>query len=549
MSKGKFPMTNQFIHDLKREFSGYGKDTFMKDLLAGLTVAAVALPLALAFGVGSGADAASGLVTAIIAGLFIAGIGGSSFQISGPTGAMAAILLPLSVRYGVEGVLAAGFLSGLVLLTAALAKAGRIVSIIPSPVITGFTSGIAILIAFGQLDNLLGTTSYGETLIQKLLSYSQGTFNVQWQPLFFGLLVMVIMIVWPKKWAKRIPSSLVGVVVALLVNILGSFTVAEVGTIPRSLILENRFHLGFLNREILGSIIVPAISIAALGMIETLLCGAAGGKMRGERLQADQELLAQGLGNIIIPFFGGVPATAAIARTSVGIKSGGRTRITSIIHATTLIASMFLLGPMMSRIPLSALAGILIMTAWRMNEWDGIKKFFKKKYKTSIAQFLVTMAATVIFDLTIAILLGIGLSTILFVIRSSYLEISVANIDERHERGRNISDELTHVKLMYVTGQLFFGSQDRLVSALEELDQASTIILSIRGVPSIDHSAMLALEEVHKTLEDRNVKLLFCGMQSQVYKQFIRAGFDKIVGKDSIFNNAVEAIDSLDIEN
>jgi SulP family sulfate permease len=266
-------------------------------------------------------------------------------------------------------------------------------------------------------------------------------------------------------------------------------------------------------------------------------------------LQADQELLAQGLGNIIIPFFGGVPATAAIARTSVGIKSGGRTRITSIIHATTLIASMFLLGPMMSRIPLSALAGILIMTAWRMNEWDGIKKFFKKKYKTSIAQFLVTMAATVIFDLTIAILLGIGLSTILFVIRSSYLEISVANIDERHERGRNISDELTHVKLMYVTGQLFFGSQDRLVSALEELDQASTIILSIRGVPSIDHSAMLALEEVHKTLEDRNVKLLFCGMQSQVYKQFIRAGFDKIVGKDSIFNNAVEAIDSLDIEN
>lgn len=540
-------MINQFTQDMKREFLGYGKDTLMKDLLAGLTVAAVALPLALAFGVGSGADAAAGLVTAIIAGLFIAGIGGSSFQISGPTGAMAAILLPLSVRYGVEGVLAAGFLSGIVLVVAAIGKAGRIVSIIPSPVITGFTSGIAILIAFGQIDNLLGTAGHGETLLQKLFSYTQGPFVIQWQPLFFGLLVIAIMVFWPKKWASRIPSSLVGIVIALLVNVFGPFSVAEVGAIPRSLILENRFHLGFLNSGILGEILVPAISIAALGMIETLLCGAAGGKMRKERLRADQELLAQGLGNIIIPFFGGVPATAAIARTSVGIKSGGMTRLTSIIHALTLIASMFLLGPLMSRIPLSALAGILIMTAWRMNEWDSIKNFFHKRYKTSIAQFLVTMAATVIFDLTIAILVGIGLSTILFVIRSSYLEITVANIDERHERGRNLSDELTHVKLMYVTGQLFFGSQDRLVSALEDVDRSNTIILSIRGVPSIDHSAMIALEEVHRTLKERDVKLLFCGMQPQVNKQFKRAGFDGIVGKDSIFNNAVEAIDSLDI--
>lgn len=540
-------MIRQYIGDMRREFSSYKRETFLQDLLAGLTVAAVALPLALAFGVGSGADAAAGLVTAIIAGFFIGTLGGSSFQISGPTGAMAAILLPLSASYGVEGVLAAGFISGLILVIAAVGKVGRLVSVIPSPVITGFTSGIAILIAFGQVDNLFGTTSHGETLVQKLISYGETGFSIQWQPLFFGLLVIAIMILYPKKWASKIPSSLVGIVVALLVNILGPFTVVEVGAIPRTLLLETRFTFAFFDATTIGPIIVPAISIAALGMIESLLCGAAGGKMRGERLQADQELLAQGIGNIIIPFFGGVPATAAIARTSVAIKAGGRTRITSIIHACTLIASMFLLGPFMSRIPLSALAGVLIMTAWRMNEWESITLFFNKRYKTSITQFLVTMGATVVFDLTIAILLGIGLSMILFVIRSSNLEITIANIDERHEKGRNLTSHISSVKLMYVTGQLFFGTQDRLVSALEEMTGVSTIILSIRGVPSIDQSAMLALEDVHDSLAKRKVKLLFCGIQPQVARQFNRAGFDEAVGKDSIFNNAVEAIDSLDI--
>ncbi|HCS35860.1 MAG TPA: SulP family inorganic anion transporter [Sphaerochaeta sp.] len=540
-------MFKQFSQDIKLEFAGYSKTTLIQDLLAGLTVAAVALPLALAFGVGSGADAAAGLVTAIIAGFLIGSIGGSSFQISGPTGAMAAILLPLSARFGVEGVLAAGALSGVILLVAALLKAGRIVSIIPSAVITGFTSGIAILIAFGQIDNFFGTTSHGETIIQKISSYVEIGFSPQWQPMFFGLFVLAVMIVWPKKWAAKVPSSLVGIIIALVVNILGPFDVVEVGAIPRSLLLPHRFTLSMLNSGMLNSLIVPAISIAALGMIESLLCGAAGGKMKKERLQADRELIAQGIGNIIIPFLGGVPATAAIARTSVAIKAGGRTRLTSIFHAVTLIASMFLLGPMMSRIPLAALGGVLMMTSWRMNEWDSIRKFFHKKYKTSIAQFLVTMIATVVFDLTIAILIGISLSMILFVIRSSYLEISVANIDSRHEKGRNLTQNLSNVKLVYVTGQLFFGSQDRMVTAIEEISDATTIILSIRGVPSIDHSAMVALEELHESLAAKNVKLLFCGLQPQVDRQFQRAGFNEAVGMDAIFNNAVEAIDSISV--
>lgn len=538
-------MTTQFVRDLKQEFSGYRTGTLVQDLLAGLTVAAVALPLALAFGVGSGADAAAGLVTAIIAGLLIGALGGASFQISGPTGAMAAILLPLSARFGVQGVLAAGFLSGIILLVAALLKAGRIVSIIPSAVITGFTSGIAILIAFGQIDNFFGTRSHGESIITKIASYAELGFAVQWQPMFFGLLVMAVMIAWPKAWAAKVPSSLVGIIIAMVVNMLGPFDVAEVGAIPRSLLLENRFTFSLLHGEMLGALAAPAFSIAALGMIESLLCGAAGGKMKRERLQADRELIAQGLGNILIPLLGGVPATAAIARTSVAIKAGGRTRLTSIFHSVTLIASMFLLGPFMSRIPLAALAGVLLMTAWRMNEWESITHFFKKAYKTSIAQFLVTMLATVVFDLTIAIIIGIGLSMFLFVIRSSQLEITVSNIDERHERGRNLTAKMSAVRLVYVTGPLFFGSQERMVNTIEEIEGAKTIILSIRGVPSIDHSAMVALEELHESLAAKQITLLFCGLQPQVKQQFERGGFDTVVGPSAIFNNAVEAIDSI----
>jgi SulP family sulfate permease len=200
----------------------------------------------------------------------------------------------------------------------------------------------------------------------------------------------------------------------------------------------------------------------------------------------------------------------------------------------------------MSRIPLSALAGILIMTAWRMNEWEHITEYFHGRYKTSMAQFLVTMGATVMFDLTMAILLGIGLSMVIFVITSSNLDISVANIDERHEKGRNLCEHLTKVKLMYVTGQLFFGSQDKLVASIENLGSVSTVILSIRGVPSIDHSAMSALHEIHDLLVAREARLVFCGLQPRVHRQFERSGFDKKIGKGNIFNNAVEAIDSLD---
>ncbi|MFA7672046.1 MAG: SulP family inorganic anion transporter, partial [Sphaerochaetaceae bacterium] len=300
-----------------------------------------------------------------------------------------------------------------------------------------------------------------------------------------------------------------------------------------------------LRLEIIKTFIVPGISVAALVMIESLLSGAAGSKMTKERFNGDRQLVAQGIGNIILPFVGGVPAAAAIARSSVAIKSGSKTRITGVVHSLALLASMFLLSPMMGRIPLSALAGVLMVTAWRMNDWESAVSFFKNRFKGPIGKYIVTMIATVVFDLTAAILIGIALSMVIFVVTSSSIEITVANIDQRHESGKNITEKMSKVKLVYVTGQLFFGSQDQLLTTIESIEGAEVIILSVRGVPSIDHSAMLVLENLYRDLSKKGVKLLFSGLQPMVKSRFYRAGFDKVVGENAIFNNAVEAIDSL----
>lgn len=233
-------MIKNYLIDLRKEFKGYNANTLMKDLLAGLTVAAVALPLALAFGVSSGADAAAGLITAIIAGLLIGTLSGASYQISGPTGAMSAILISLSTVYGLQGVFIASLLSGVMLVIASLFKFGKIVSFIPTSVITGFTSGIAIIIATGQIDNFFGTTSIGENTIEKLMSYFELGFPIEYTSVLFGVLVIAIMILWPKKWGNVFPSSLAGIIIALIVNLVFNFEVAEVGAIPSTLLPEVR---------------------------------------------------------------------------------------------------------------------------------------------------------------------------------------------------------------------------------------------------------------------------------------------------------------------
>lgn len=542
-------MLKKYICDLKKEFKGYSTKTLMKDLMAGLTVAAVALPLALAFGVSSGADAASGLITAIIAGIVIGLLGGASYQISGPTGAMATILLSLSAKFGMGGVLAAGLISGVVLIAAAALKAGKLVSFIPQPVIIGFTSGIAIIIALGQIDNFFGVYSEGADTIGKLFSYIRLGFSPNLWAVTFGLLVVVIMLVYPKKFQSVVPSSLLSIIVVLIINIVifpDGGAVAEVGDIPKTLITKDSLLTNGLPLSEIKSLIVPALSIAALGMVESLLCGASAGKMKHEKLDAARELMAQGIGNIIIPIFGGIPATAAIARTSVAIKAGGKTRLVSVFHSVTLILSMFLLGSVMGRIPLSALAGVLMVTAWRMNEWESIKHIFKSKIKTSIAMYLITMVSTVVFDLTVAIVVGIALAILLFVINSTKLNVSVSHVDGARLDGKGVKGDHKNTIIVYLSGPMFFGTQEILVKELMKAGEYDAVVFSMLGVPTVDQSAILEMDELLEEFKENEIRYVFCGVQSRVMEMMMRDGFMEKAGDEYFVWDTIAALKKIE---
>lgn len=537
-------LVKDYVSDLKEEFSGYNGKKLSKDLMSGITVAAVALPLALAFGVSSGATAAAGLVTAIIGGVIISIFSGASFQISGPTGAMTAILVTLASKYGMQGILTACFIAGIILVAAGILKLGRVIYYIPSSVITGFTSGIALIIALGQLDNFFGVTSSGDLAITKVLSYFTNGFDPNWEAVAIGAAVMLIMIVWPKKLNDKIPSSLAAIVIVLIVCHFLNPDVETVGQIPKSLFLDDRLSLKGMNMAQFWDLFVPALSIAALGMIESLLCGASAGKMKKEELNADRELVAQGIGNMIIPLFGGIPATAAIARTSVAIKSGCQTRITGIFHAVILLLSMFVLSPVMSEVPLSALAGILIITAWRMNDWKNIHFIFDHKFKSGMLKFFITMIATVVLDLTQAIIIGVAFSSFLIIVKLTDIDISVSEIDKDRleEVGVHLPRISNKVRIAYLTGTIFFAVVDKLVKQLRKQDSAEALILSMRGVPMIDLSGIEAMIDLVRELEANGTEVYLTSVQPKVLEEMRRGGLIDLIGEEYVFQSAEQAI-------
>ncbi len=534
----------EYIQDLKKEFRGYDGKKLSGDFMAGITVAAVALPLALAFGVGSGATAAAGLVTAILGGVVIGALSGASFQISGPTGAMTAILVTLAAKYGMQGILIASLMAGIILVMAGLFKLGRIIYFIPSSVITGFTSGIALIIALGQLDNLFGVTSHGELAISKLFSYFTMGFDPDFKTLSIGAMVILIMLIWPKSWNSKVPSSLVALIFVLIFNYIAKFDVTLVGEIPKTIFLDERLSLSNIPLSQFWNFFVPALSVAALAMIESLLCGASAGKLKGERMNGDRELVAQGIGNIIVPFFGGVPATAAIARTSVAIKSGGQTRLAGIFHALILLLSMFALSPIMSAIPLSALSGVLIVTAWRMNDWENIHYIFDHRFKSGMAKFFITMGATVVLDLTQAIIIGVAFSAFLIVIRITDIDITISEVENKRleEIGIHISQVPAHIRVAYLTGTIFFAVVEKLTKQLSALENTSVLIISMRGVPVIDLSGVQSLTELVKELQERGIKVMLTSVQPKVLQDLRQGGFVNMIGPQNVFKSAEFAI-------
>ncbi len=527
------------------EFGGYSLSKFQMDLLAGLTVAAVALPLALAFGVASGATAAAGLVTAILAGFVIGAFSGAPYQISGPTGAMSAVLIVLVQRYGLQGIWVAGFISGLLLLIIGLLKLGRFIAFIPSAVITGFTSGIALIIFIGQIDNFLGVkTPSADAALFKLIGYFKAGYSPDWHAVAFALIVILSMLLWPKKFNARFPASLLGIIIATLLNVILNWPVKEIGAIPQTLLLADRFNPLLFDWKTLPEFIAPALTITALSAIESLLCGAVASNMTGIRLQANQELIGQGIGNMLIPFFGGVPATAAIARTSVGIKSGGQTRLVSIIHAVGLLLSMFLLAPVMARIPLAALAGVLMVTAVRMNEWTAIRFMFSKLFKTDILAFSITMLATITLDLTQAILIGSFMAGAVFLNKIASIEIEVQDVDPDKLKARGIQTAGTcqHVRVAFLTGPLFFAASGQFNEAFANLGQTHALILSMRGVPLIDTSGLECLRHLHERLHSQGGTLMFAGVHENARGMLERGGLLEDIGVENFFWSSDQAI-------
>lgn len=537
-------LIKDYVQDLKEEFRGYNGKRLSRDLMAGITVAAVALPLALAFGVSSGATAAAGLVTAIIGGIVISLLSGASFQISGPTGAMTAILVTLASKHGMQGILVSCFFAGIILVVAGVLKLGRIIYYIPSSVITGFTSGIAIIIALGQLDNFFGVTSEGDLAVMKVASYFTSGFHPDLPAMCIGLAVIIIMLLWPEKWNSKVPSSLAALIMVLIFNHFAGLDVAVVGEIPKTLFLDERLSLSGFSISRFWDFFVPAFSIAALAMIESLLCGASAGKMKHERINGDRELVAQGVGNIIIPLFGGVPATAAIARTSVAIKAGCETRLTGVFHAGILLLSMFVLAPVMSEVPLSALAGILIVTAWRMNDWENIRFIFNHHFRTGMLKFFITMAATVLLDLTQAIIIGVAFSAFMIIVKLTDIDITIADIDSERlaEIGIKMPEVSKKIHMAYLTGTIFFAVTDKLKSQLTEIGNTEVLILSMRGVPAIDLSGIQALIELYDDLESEGITVMLTSVQPKVLHDLEQGGLVEKVGRQHIFDSAEFAI-------
>ena len=542
------PITS-FGKQLKREFHGYNAKIMQKDIMAGITVAAVSLPLALAFGASAGADAAAGLITAIISAFVIGGLSGTSYQISGPSGATAAILIPVAMHYGMTGILATGLMAGVILILAGIFKLGKVVSFLPAPVLAGFTSGIALIIALGQIENFLGVTAEGGKTIQKIIYLFRHGFKPNLYAVSIAMLMILFIIMWPKKWGAKLPASLVGLVLITGMNMIVNFPVTTVGKIPQTLLHENRILFADVMTIPWREFLVPAFSIAALCMIESLLCVVVAGRMKGERVNGNQELIAQGVANIIIPLIGGVPTAAVLARTGVNIKSGQMTRIAGMVQGVVLLCSMFLLTPIMSEIPLSALAGVLIMAAWRMNDWEGIRYMFKRRFRWAATNFLITMIGTIVFDLAIAIAIGVSISILHFLVRMASIDIEINTIDEEKEDkkiecAKNISNDAT---VMYITGPIFFGSLNKLMREIEQ-HATGTLILSMHDVSLIDTSGVQAIMEFYeKNKQDGNC-IVFASMQKNVWKMFHKAGVLEMVGEKALFDTAKEAIETCTLQ-
>ncbi|OKH21705.1 sodium-independent anion transporter [Hydrococcus rivularis NIES-593] len=513
------------------------------DLTGGLTAAVVALPLALAFAVASGVEPKAGLYTAIVAGIVAAVFGGSPVQITGPTGAMAVILVGIVAKYGIEKVWIAGVMAGIIQVALGIAKLGQLVKFIPYPVTAGFTNGIAVIIFCGQLNNFFGLhLPRSEHFLPGLWATLTHLDNIDWAAVVVAATVIATKLFWARI-TTAIPGSLVGLVLATGLASLFHLNVPTIGEIPQSLPLPQTIP-HWQDWGLLRELINPALALAALGSIESLLSAVvADGMTVSEKHDSNRELIGQGLANIVVPFFGGIPATGAIARTAVNVRSGGKTRLSGIIHGVALASIVLALAPLASQIPLAALAGILMVTSVRMIEWEAIGLLVRASY-ADLAVMLLTWLVTIGFDLILAVEVGLIAAGALLIKRMS--DLNLAKVPETEAFPPGVPLELTQEIAVYrVDGPLFFGAAERFVTFLRDEPQVKYLILRMRFVPNIDTTGLVALEDIYQDLTRRRCRLLLSGLQPQVQQRLERSGLLDKIGQENCFETTDAAICSL----
>lgn len=530
----------------------YNKQQFIADATAGVIVGIVALPLAIAFGIASGVTPEKGIITAIIAGFVISFFGGSRVQIGGPTGAFIIIVYGIVQQYGTTGLAIATIMAGVILIIMGIAKFGSLIKFIPYPVVVGFTSGIALLIFSTQVKDFFGLqiTKVPAEFHEKWLAYFQTFSTVNFNVLGISSLALLIMIFWPKV-THRIPGSLIAIIVTTVIVQLFKLPVDTIGSrfgeIPSNLPSPHGFEI---NLSVIRNLIGPATVIAILAAIESLLSAVVADGMIGGKHRSNMELIAQGLANIASPIFGGIPATGAIARTATNIKNGGRTPVAGIIHSITLLLIMLFFGSYAKLIPMATLAAILVIVAYNMSEWHAFKSLLKSP-KSDVVVLLTTFFLTVIFDLTIAIEIGMILSVLLFMKRMA--EVSNVSVvtreleDEEEKPDPNAIDKRQipeRVEVFEINGPFFFGAATKFKEQLKIIENPPKIlIIRMRNVPAIDATGLQILRELYNDSKKNGTHIILSGVHTQPLYAMTQAGIFDLYGEENIHGNIDDALD------
>ena len=534
----------------------YTKKQFYSDLMAGVIVGIVALPLAIAFGIASGVTPEKGLFTAIIAGFIISLLGGSRVQIGGPTGAFIVIVYGIVQQYGLTGLAIATMIAGLMLIAMGLMKLGTVIKFIPYPVVVGFTSGIALTIFATQIKDLFGLQidKVPADFLHKWVVYAHNISSINWWATLIGVLSIAIIAITPKI-SKKIPGSLIAIVLMTVVvyvlkhsfGVEGIETIGDRFSINAALPQASKFSIDF---DTVRTLLPVAFTIAMLGAIESLLSATVADGVIGSRHNSNTELIAQGVANVITPIFGGIPATGAIARTMTNINNGGRTPVAGIIHAFVLLLILLFLGNLTKHIPMACLAGVLVIVAYNMSEWRTFKSLMKNT-KSDVSVLLATFLLTVIFDLTIAIEVGLLLAVVLFIRRifeTSTISVFQDEVEAAsYVEGGAETDKLSlpkGVEVYEIEGPFFFGVANKFEEIMKQVnDKPKVRIIRMRKVPFIDSTGVHNLENLIKMCNKDKTTVLLSGVNDNVRKVLLQVELDKKIGLENICSNINEAIE------